>query len=370
MSYEIKFADVGEGVHEGEVLELFVSEGEKVDVEQELLEVFTEKVTTEITSPVEGEIEQILFKVGDTIKVGQTLFLIKTESNNSNSEIVESLDLDDYKLNEIEEDPSLFKPSTPDSSITRRRSSPENVVVPSDSLSATNINKVLAPPAVRRRAREHNIDLSYVTGTGPAGRIKQIDLDHYINANDSNINGSKDQMLPSKSIDSPITNEEEKRVKLKGTRKTIAKYMRLSKDQAAHYTYFDEVDMTNLDSLRNQLRSKMEENDMESMLEKASLLQDRWYIVLRQTGDDNINMAADDTTTEDEDDEYFSAGTVILSGLVELMESDFDRVMAAGLARLNFEHEKQIIEESTGNGANVETFPGTNIVKIDFGKKQ
>ena len=48
MSYEIKFADVGEGVHEGEVLELFVSEGEKVDVEQELLEVFTEKVTTEI----------------------------------------------------------------------------------------------------------------------------------------------------------------------------------------------------------------------------------------------------------------------------------------------------------------------------------
>ena len=109
---------------------------------------------------------------------------------------------------------------------------------------------------------------------------------------------------------------------------------------------------------------------MESMLEKASLLQDRWYIVLRQTGDDNINMAAYDTTIEDEDDEYFSAGTVILSGLVELMESDFDRVMAAGLARLNFEPETKIIEESTGNGANVETFPGTNIVKIDFGKKQ
>ena len=257
MSYEIKFADVGEGVHEGEVLELFVSEGEKVDVEQELLEVFTEKVTTEITSPVEGEIEQILFKVGDTIKVGQTLFLIKTETNTSNSEIVESDDIDNYKFNDIEEDPSLFKPSTPDSSITRRRSSPKNVVVPNDSLSVTNKNKVLAPPAVRRRARENNIDLSYVTGTGPAGRIKQTDLDHYIKANDS-----KDQMLPSKSIESPKTIDEENRVKLKGTRKTIAKYMRLSKDQAAHYTYFDEVDMTNLDSLRNQLRSKMEENDI------------------------------------------------------------------------------------------------------------
>ena len=116
--------------------------------------------------------------------------------------------------------------------------------------------------------------------------------------------------------------------------------------------------------------TKMEENDMESMLEKASLLQDRWYIILRQTGDDNFNMAAYDTTIEDEDDEYFSAGTVILSGLVELMESDFDRVMAAGLARLKFEHEMSIIEESTSIGTNVETFPGTNIVKIDFGKKQ
>ena len=109
---------------------------------------------------------------------------------------------------------------------------------------------------------------------------------------------------------------------------------------------------------------------MESILEKASLLQDRWYIVLRQTGEDNINMAAYDTTTEDEDDEYFSAGTVILSGLVELMESDFDRVMAAGLARLRFEHEKHVMEEVTGNGANVERLPGKNIIKVDFGKKQ
>ena len=82
----------------------------------------------------------------------------------------------------------------------------------------------------------------------------------------------------------------------------------------------------------------MDENDMESMLERASLLQDRWYIVLRTNDEDSLNMAAYDTTVEDEDDDYFSAGTVVLSGLIELMESDFDRVMAAGLARLRFEH--------------------------------
>ena len=114
----------------------------------------------------------------------------------------------------------------------------------------------------------------------------------------------------------------------------------------------------------------MDENDMESMLERASLLQDRWYIVLRTNNEDSLNMAAYDTTVEDEDDDYFSAGTVVLSGLVELMESDFDRVMAAGLARLRFEHEKYVMEEVTGNGANVERLPGKNIIKVDFGKKQ
>tara|TARA_Y100000004_G_C8744183_1_gene339638 strand:+ start:140 stop:484 length:345 start_codon:yes stop_codon:yes gene_type:complete len=114
----------------------------------------------------------------------------------------------------------------------------------------------------------------------------------------------------------------------------------------------------------------MDENDMESMLERASLLQDRWYIVLRTNDEDSLNMAAYDTTVEDEDDDYFSAGTVVLSGLIELMESDFDRVMAAGLARLRFEHEKHVMEEVTGNGANVERFPGKNIIKVDFGKKQ
>ncbi len=109
---------------------------------------------------------------------------------------------------------------------------------------------------------------------------------------------------------------------------------------------------------------------MESMLEKASLLQNRWYIVLRPNGEEGMTMAAYDTTEEVEDDEYFPAGAVVLSGLVELMESDFDRVMAAGLARLRFEHEKQLIEEVKGNGANVERIPGKNIIKVDFGKKQ
>ena len=115
----------------------------------------------------------------------------------------------------------------------------------------------------------------------------------------------------------------------------------------------------------------MDDKEMQGMLEKASLLPERWYLVFRQgTDDDHVMMTAYDTTTEDEDDEYIPAGAIILSGLVELMETDFERVMSAGLARLQFEATQEAMIEETGNGADVKHDPETNIVKVSFGKPQ
>jgi len=109
-------------------------------------------------------------------------------------------------------------------------------------------------------------------------------------------------------------------------------------------------------------------DDVDTTIERASLLKDRWYLIFRQgEDDDHVAMVAYDTT-EDDDDEYIAAGTVILSGLVELMETDFDRVMAAGLARLQFEATKEAMIVDTD--AEVQHDPETNIVKIDFGKRQ
>ena len=115
----------------------------------------------------------------------------------------------------------------------------------------------------------------------------------------------------------------------------------------------------------------MDDKEMQGMLEKASLLPERWYLVFRQgNDDDHVMMTAYDTTTEDEDDEYIPAGAIILSGLVELMETDFERVMSAGLARLQFEATQEAMIEETGNGADVKHDPETNIVKVSFGKPQ
>ena len=115
----------------------------------------------------------------------------------------------------------------------------------------------------------------------------------------------------------------------------------------------------------------MDDKEMQGMLEKASLLPERWYLVFRQgNDDDHVMMTAYDTSTDNEDDEYIPAGAVILSGLVELMETDFERVMSAGLARLLFEATQEAMIEETGNGAEVKHDPETNIVKVSFGKRQ
>ena len=87
----------------------------------------------------------------------------------------------------------------------------------------------------------------------------------------------------------------------------------------------------------------MDDKEMQTTLERASLLPERWYLIFKQGEDDeHVSMTAYDTTEEGEDNEYIPAGTVILSGLVELMESDFERVMQAGLARLSLRLQRQL----------------------------
>jgi len=106
----------------------------------------------------------------------------------------------------------------------------------------------------------------------------------------------------------------------------------------------------------------------DSELEKASLLPDRWYIILRKMDDETFSVSAYDTTTED-DEEFYEAGTVVVNGVMELMESDFDVITAAGLARLAHSHVKEALEEVTGK-REVTREEGTNVIKVNFGKVQ
>lgn len=231
MIYEFKFADIGEGVHEGEIIQWHVKPGDMVKEEQVLLEVHTEKVNTEITSPVAGKVVELLKNEGDIIKVGETLVKIElAEKDESVSKVKEG-----RKEEAKEKDDSLFTPSI---KITKPKS--QTVT------STEKRTKVLAAPAVRRKARELGIDLSLVPGTGPAGRITNTDLEQYI--------AGKTKAKERAVVITEGVEKREERMPLRGTRRTIAHAMRQSKDRAAHYTYFEEVDMTELDKLRNMAK--------------------------------------------------------------------------------------------------------------------
>ena len=223
MIYEFKFADIGEGVHEGEILEWHVKEGDYVVEEQVLLEVHTEKVNTEITSPISGKIVSLEKEEGDIVKVGEILVKFETEATvKKKKETIEQM--------ENKKDDSLF---TPSQEFKR--------ILPKKTQITTTPTKVLASPAIRQKARELQIDLRQVEGTGPAGRITSKDFENY----------SVSKKSPPKKISTSIVHSgEEEIIPLRGTRRTISQYMRRSKDRAAHYTYFDEVDMTALDKLR------------------------------------------------------------------------------------------------------------------------
>mgnify|MGYP003114777575 FL=1 len=106
----------------------------------------------------------------------------------------------------------------------------------------------------------------------------------------------------------------------------------------------------------------------EGEFEKATLMPNRWYIILRKIDEESFHVSAYDTTTED-DEEFYEAGTVVTNGIMELLESDFDRVMQAGLARLAFLNVKEKMGEDV-DAPTVEHEDGTNIIKIDFGKTQ
>jgi len=106
-------------------------------------------------------------------------------------------------------------------------------------------------------------------------------------------------------------------------------------------------------------------------LEKASLLSGRWYIIMSPSDEEGFNLTAYDTTPEDEDEDYIPAGAVVQQGIIELLESDIERVLDAGMARIAA-HEliEQVVEEAEAEHKATVIGRDDNIVKVKFGREQ
>ncbi len=243
MVFELKFADIGEGVHEGEILKWHVKEGDIVQLEQLLVEIQTEKVNAEITSPVSGQVHKIHKREGEIINVGEILVSIDTDvgkkAPDSKPKPVQEKQVES-EAEEIDDSP-LFKASKPMKVVKRSRE-----------ISKRQKGKVLAAPIVRRLAREAGVDLSDIPGTGPGGRITRKDLEAYMT---SQAKKRQPRIAPKQ-----YTTGGEEKLPLRGIRRTIASAMQRSKLTAAHFTLMDEVDMSAMDRLRKDLKPLAEKH--------------------------------------------------------------------------------------------------------------
>ena len=248
--YDFKLPDIGEGVVEGEVVTWHVSVGDSVSEDDPIVDVMTDKATVTIPSPTDGTVLSLNGEVGDMIAVGSVLIEFDTDGTVSET----PNDAEEPEVVEEEEPEEEKKPPTkvekkaevkaPEISKPIERPAPE--------IPVSNSKTVLASPAVRRRARESGIDLSSLNGSGPAGRIRHADIDAFV-AGGGAIMGAPPVAYSTKRNGISEVN-------IVGLRRKISEQIGKSAFSIPHFSYFEEVDVTELEALRQALNASRGED--------------------------------------------------------------------------------------------------------------
>jgi 2-oxoisovalerate dehydrogenase E2 component (dihydrolipoyl transacylase) len=222
-----KLPDLGEGTVESEIGEWFIKVGEFVEEETVVGTMMTDKAAVELASPVSGTVIKLAGEPGDIVAVGAALVVFETEKGSNRISETKSDENRSDPISEAAPDENRFDPILADAGRAR----------------------VVTSPAVRRRAKEANIDLNLVPGTGPGGRIQRKDFDNYLK--------SKATGAPITSTSAPSTAVKE--IKIIGLRRIIAERMTRSKQEIPHFAYIEEIDITELEALRKHLNSKKDD---------------------------------------------------------------------------------------------------------------
>ena len=236
--FAFKLPDIGEGVVEGEVVEWMVSVGDTVKEDDPILSVMTDKATVEIPSPTDGVVKSIVGEPGTILAVGQVCIEFETDGEGTPAPIEEKVEEKPEPVAKPDPEPATEPAPDP-------VSKPAPAAKPTPVVTAAPGARPLASPAVRQRARESGIDLAGVSGSGPAGRITHSDLDTWKDA------GSP--VAAAGPMRTALTGVTE--VPVIGLRRKIAESMTASYSTIPHFSYFEEVDITDLETLRVHLNA-------------------------------------------------------------------------------------------------------------------
>lgn len=259
MAFEFRLPDIGEGIHEGEIVKWFVKAGDTVKEDDILCEVQNDKAVVEIPSPVEGTVEEVLVAEGTVAVVGDVLIRLDAPG------------YEDLKLKG--DDHAAAKTEAQVQSTAEAGQDVAKAPVNEDATATVAVavtqevndskKRVIAMPSVRKFARDNDVNIYEVTGTGKNGRILKEDVENFLNgggavqpeatpvANEAAV--AQQETAPSAPVvlegDFPETRE-----KMSGIRKAIAKAMVHSKQTAPHVTLMDEVDVTALVAHRKKFK--------------------------------------------------------------------------------------------------------------------
>ena len=229
-AHVIKVPDVGEGIAEVELVAWHVKPGDSVAEDQALADVMTDKASVEIPSPVAGKVVALGGAVGQMLAVGAELIRLETTADEPIPEAP----------------PAAARPSAAPVAVTAAR--------PSTAAAAPRAgDPVIASPALRRRAWEHGVDLKDLPATGTAGRITQADLDAFIAARGPvTPQPASTAVLPAKGAE----RHDQQVLPVLGLRRRIAIQMQEAKRRIPHFSYVEEVDVTDLEATRTALNAK------------------------------------------------------------------------------------------------------------------
>lgn len=218
---EVKLHDVGEGMTEGEIANYLVQVGDRVTIDQPVVEVSTDKMVAELPAPVSGVVTDLLIPVGQTVGVGTVLLLIEATEAQTAVTVERTV--------QQSQQPQQLQPTV-------------------TALLTERPKRVLATPYTRKIARDLGIDLELVPAVDPSGRVTEEDVRRFV---ESGTTPEPDQRpVAVEAPPAPVDT-----IPFRGIRKQIAKKMTQSLFTIPHVTHFEEVDMTRLLALREELKA-------------------------------------------------------------------------------------------------------------------
>lgn len=281
---EFKLPDIGEGVTEGEIVSWLVASGDAVAQDQDMVEVMTDKATVTIGAPEAGVVKELRGQVGDTVPVGQVILVLETGAAGGEAKAASEshkpaaaaapaaspAPVAASAVGDIKESlPGMT--GSPSASTAATAAAPAGGTTGSETTgSDTKANGVThfedhpsAAPATRKLARELGVDLRRVPPSGSAGRVTREDVQRFAQGAQSAPSAAK----PAGAAPAPVPvpaptpiapSAAEERLPIRGLRKRIFESMARSKHTAAHFTYVDECECTDLIAMRARLRALAE----------------------------------------------------------------------------------------------------------------